>query len=263
MVTLIGIQRNIPLKEKIKHTLAVATTLIPFGRVAKFVAGASRIGAEAPLVARATTGAVGNVATKSTFLSKAGGIYERTLGNPLGAGGIKGFAGRVLGRGIGGVSLATGTAFTKSAITGEPVDITPRRLGYGALGFAFGGPVGSLAGIGLAGAQKVGEGIKGAGHFVDTHPIGPISPYGLGEGTRDLIGGIGSAISDFGSGLIGSNGPSASYGIGGFSPSVNVGGGTDYSALILALLGGGALGFGLGRRKRKKKKSKKSKRSRK
>lgn len=238
--------------------IVTAASVLPIGRIARAAGSIFRLGkptvtAAVPVASRAATG----------FFAKARGIYDQALGNPLAAGGIKGFAGRIFGRSLGGASLATGAAFTKAALTGQEVDITPRRLTYGTIGFALGGPIGSLAGIGLAGGEKAAEELGNIANNLGNINIPPPVVIGgmAGEETREILQALQQLGSGYASGF--SVGGTPSYGVSVSGPSVNVGGGPDLSGYLLALLGGLGGGLLLARRKRKKKKSKKSKRSKK
>lgn len=227
--------------------LAAGTAVYSLGR------GIRPISTSAP---SAVAGRAVTDAGKTGFLANARGLYERTLGNPLAGGGTRGFLGRILGRFAGGTALAYGTAFSESAITGEPISISGERLTKGALGFALGGPVGFLAGTALGLGKEAVERIQQV-------PLPNVPSVNIPE----LPTSTGMSYPDFayvpqipqlpsaGFGSV-----SATYGTT-VSPSVNLSGGgfggLDYSTLLAlgALLGLG--GYALGRRKRRKKKKRK------
>lgn len=186
--------------------------------------------------------------------------YQTALGNPLASGGIKGFASRIFGRTLGGVGLAYGAGFAESAVTGEPVDVSARRLSYGALGFGLGGPFGFVGGTLLGLGKKA---VSTAQDYVSNIGAPPTS-VNVGSGGLDWSE---NPLQDFAlkqpeigdmtfAPQYSMGGSSASYGM---SPSVNVGagGGMDFSTLMMLMLGGFGGGYLLGRRKRKKKSKKK------
>ena len=211
----------------------------------------------APAVVTALPG--GQASRAGRFMSGAKNVYDRFLGNPLAGGGIKGFFGRIAGRSLGGAAIATGASFTKSAITGDPLDINARRLGYGAVGFGLGGPIGALAGTFFGASTKATGAIKeGISNLSMPNVPSLPTPYDAGESVADVIKALGSGAGQFAQGLTASPSVSASYGVSG--PSVSIGSsGFDPTMLLLLLTGGLGAGYLLGKKKKKKRKTKKSK----
>jgi hypothetical protein len=228
-------------------------------------AGVARYGAPAlRLLFRGTTRApivsgAGSVAAKKNFGNALKGAYERALGNPFG-GGVKSFFGRIAGRAVGAPLFATGAAFAKSSVTGEPINLSKDALIKGSVGFALGGPVGYLVGTGLG----IGEvGVKKGIDLVQNIPRPNFPSAGefgedLGELFRETGAGVAEFSQGFGSGVM--SPMSATYGISGPSLSVDSGRGgipPELLAILVAILGvAGARAY---LKRRKKKKSKKRK----
>lgn len=246
-------------KPAIARAAGIAVLGLPIGRIVKSVATLSRVKGATGIVGAGATSATG-VAKSSGFLAKAGGLYERALGNPLGAGGVKGFFGRIAGRTLGGAAVATGASLSESAITGEPPSITPRRLAFGALGFGVGGPIGALAGTFFGAEKKAVEALRKIpipDFNVNVPPVGDIG-YASGETLREFAAGAAEFTQGFGSGVMA---PQVTYGISGPSFSVERGNGIppELWALLVAVLGVAGARAYLKRRKKKKAKKKRKK----
>jgi len=174
-------------------------------------------------------------------------VGQRALGNPL-AGRTIGQLGRVIGGRALGTGLFLGALELTAGNTFKPSTIA-RTIAGAALN-----PIGAIFGTSF----RIGRGaVTGA-----TNIAKDIIPDSFGGFVPEFRGNFyGGATniqfppmqtplgSSFTGGLTGGYGSS-------FAPSVNVGGGSDITPLILALLGGATGGYLLGRRKKKRYKKK-------
>lgn len=188
----------------------------------------------------------------------------RILANPFAGQTARQAFGSVAVKAAGTLGIAYGVPAIYSATSGEPYKAPSlRRAGLAAAGsgvvtFPLAAAA-SLAGFTKQYGKKAADVVKETyQEFQEAPPVNitDILPYYQTPQEPQIN-------FDFGSSGVSSplpSGVSAAY-----APSINVGGvlpSSDMTALILALLGGGALGYIAGRR-RKKKKSKKSKKRRK
>jgi len=242
----------------------------------KAIASGSSVGAPAkpriiemgfPLVAGAT--AIGMLASRS--LPTVAKVATRFIGSIKNA-----FTpSAIANRGVVSALGITGGSLVEYGITGTPGFPSPRSLSS-ALGYTIGGVPGLIYGLfssGKSATEKALGIVKDTTGtikdilqpnkpyvplpWVDYSPNVSIPKIPEMPNTNPFNFAQGDTIFNFPAVPTApipsaSYAPSASFSIG--SP---VGAGMDFSTLMLALLGGGALGYGLGRRKKRKRKYKK------
>lgn len=162
------------------------------------------------------------------------------------------------------VGLIVGTRAIYSAASGEEFNLpSARTIGLSALGGALISPAARLISAAIGFGERSGKKIVQTVNDLGQPQLPPITtidwqtppiPYSFNQGDINI------AFPDLSGGNLGlpsqSFAPSISV-----APSVQAGGmGADITPLLLALLGGGALGYAVGRRRKKKRKYKKRKR---
>jgi len=183
--------------------------------------------------------------------------FARATGNPYAGKSALGVVTSIGGKFTGALGATIGAKAIASAITGDEYDLFNRGTLLGASGFAVGGVPGLLVGTLIGGSTR---GFREAKEIIQAIP-----PAVQGVNIQDMFPTFPqpnfSVQNIFPAG--GEVSPLPSSPLGGFAPAVNFsvggGGGLDVTPILLALLGGGALGYGLSRRKKKKKKKRKNK----
>jgi len=224
--------------------------------------GGSRVVAS-PFPLAAGAGAAGGVVAKTVKAAK--GLIARATVNPFAATTLKAGLQSAALRGAGVAGTITGARAIYAAASGEPfVPPSLRALGLSTFGGALTTtPIAigaGLLGFGKRGEKEIAKALKDVGigqiPFVPTIPEIQLPPPPQYPPIEFTTGGTEITFppaTDFGVQ------PSAAFAPS-FSVGGTVGGGQDYTTLLLlGLLGGGALGYGLGRRRRKRKSRKRRK----